>query len=524
MSTPPLSPPTVGSGEFNFANVGVGSSNLGTQLQWMLMQGDIQPGSDPSYQLCKVIYLYHPLGAKMVEIPITLAQSMPREITIPNAPEDRIKEAFLEEWEHLGCDTHIFNTMRLSRIYGISSLIYGAEGVPTDRPIANRDLHKLNLYFNILDPLNTAGSLVMNQQPNAPDFLKHTSITVSGQPYHRSRSCVILNEEPIYISFTVSAFGFTGRSVYQRALFPLKSYVQSMLTNDLVTYKAGVIIAKIKQFGTVADKVMQGLLAVKRAFIQMAQTANVISIGHEDDIETMNLQNTDTAMTVARKNIIEDIAAAAMMPAILLNNETYAEGFGEGTEDSKAVASYIQGVRGQMKPLYNFFDSIVMYRAWNPEFYQTIQNEFPEYKDIPYIQAFQQWKNSFTATWPSLLIEPESKQVEVEEVKLRAMMSAVQVLLPELDPQNKASTIEWFVDNFNEQKNLYKVELNLDMEELNAFLVEKQKQMEEQQQQMQQQQQEGGGGGFGGGKKPQGGGAEAPKFSKPAVANLRSSK
>lgn len=507
MSTP-ISPMTVGSGEFDHATVDFTGSNVGTELMSLLMAPGIDPGTDASYQLCKTIFLYHPLGAKMVELPITLAQSIPRDIVIPSAPQERVLKAFQEEWEKLKADTHIFNVMRLARIYGISAIVYGAKGVPTDRPIANTDLAKLELYFNVLDPLNTAGSLVLNQQPNAPDFQKYTNIAVSGQPYHRSRSCVIMNEEPIYIAFTVSAFGFVGRSVYQRALFPLRSYVQSMITDDLVTRKAGVLVTKIKQYGTVADKVMQGLLAVKRNILKWSATGNVISVGHEDNVESLNMQNTDTAMTTARKNIIENIAAAASMPAILLNNETYAEGFGEGTEDAKAVASYVEGIRGQMKPLYDFFDNIVQYRAWNPEFYKTIQAEFPEeYGDVPYKVAFYHWQNSFTAKWPSLLIEPESKLVEVDKVKLDALISASQVLMPSLDPENKATVIQWLVDNFNEQKNLYAHELNLDVETLKDYLLEQQ----EQQQQMAEQ------GGMGGGEDE-----GTPELAAPRVKNIRS--
>lgn len=454
-----------GSGEYNSAVMGFGGSVLGTPLEQLLMQDSIQPGSDPSYELCKLIYLYHPLGAKMVELPLTIAQSQQREISIPKSPEDRVKEAFTQEWTNLKANEHIFNVMRTSRTYGIGAIVYGAKGVPSTRPIANRDLYKLEIYFNVVDPLNTAGSLVLNQSPNSPDFQKYTNIAVSGEPYHRSRSCVMLNEEPVYIAYTVSSFGFVGRSVYQRALFPLKSYVQTMITDDLVTRKAGVLVAKMKQQGSVADKVMQGLVGLKRKFIQLSQTGSVLTVGENDSIETLNMQNTDTAMTVSRKNIIENIAAAASMPALLLNNETFAEGFGEGTEDAKAVASYIEGIRNQMKPLYDFFDMIVQYRAWNPDFYKTIQAEFPEqYGNVPYTQAFYQWQNSFTAKWPSLLIEPESEQVEVEKVKLWALVSAAELLLPELDPINKAHLLQWIVDNFNEQKMLYKSELTIDLQ------------------------------------------------------------
>ena len=452
------------------ATIEINGSTLGNSLYSLLMANDIVPGDDASYEMCKMLYLWHPLGKKMVEKPLDIAMSQIRDISIPNSPETMIKDAFLREWEALGVDKHIFNVMRLSRIYGIASVIYGAEGVPTDKPINPKDLANLDLYFNILDPLNTAGSLVLNQNPNSPDFQKHSGVSVSGVPYHRSRSCTIMNEEPIYISFTTSSYGFVGRSVYQRALFPLKSFVQSMITDDMVTRKAGVIIAKTKPPGSIVDNMMQKMAGVKRNFIKESETGNVISISLDESIEAIDLKNTDTAMTVARKNILENIASAASMPAKMLNNETFAEGFGEGTEDAKSVAEFVNGIRTEMRPLYDFFDKIVQYRAWNQEFYKTVQAQFPEFQKVAYTKAFFDWTNGFKAVWPSLLEEPDSEKAKTEDVKLKAIIAMIEVLLPALDPENKAKMIEWAAINFNNQKLLFQQPLILDYAALAEYV------------------------------------------------------
>lgn len=451
------------------ATLDITGSNLGTSLTQLLMSDEIVPGSDVSYELCKQIYLYHPLGKKMAEKPISIAMSQKRNISVPNSPEDIIKEAFDREWQAIGADKHIFNVMRTSRIYGIASVAYGADGIPSDKPIDPKELAGMDLFFNILDPLNTAGSLVLSQNPNSADFQKHAAISIAGQAYHRSRSCTMMNEEPIYIHYTSSAFGFVGRSVYQRALFPLKSFIQSMITDDMVTRKAGVLIAKIKPAGSIIDKTMAAMTGLKRNILKDAETNNVISIGQDDSIEAINMQNTDTAMTVARKNLLENIASAADMPAQMLNNETFAEGFGEGQEDAKSVVQYIDYIRTEMQPLYEYFDKIVQARAWNAEFYKTIQAQFPEYKKIPYTKAFFDWKNSFAAKWPSLLIEPESELIKVEDVRLKAIIAMIEVLLPTLDPDNKSRMVEWAATNFNEQKLLFKQPLLLDYEALAEY-------------------------------------------------------
>lgn len=445
----------------------LGSSNVGNSLQALLMADEIEPGTAPSYQLCKTIYLYHPLGLKMVESPIRLAQSQKREVTIPNSPEERVREAFTREWEAIGADKIILNVMRQARIYGIASVAMLAEGVPPNRPLDYTALPTLNLSFNVFDPLNTSGSLVLNQMPNAMDFQKHQGISVQGVNYHRQRCCVILNEDPIYISFTSSAFGFVGRSVYQRALFPLKSFVQTMITDDMVSKKAGLLIAMIKSAGSIIDNIMIRMQAIKRSLLREAVVDNVLSIGQDDKIETLNMQNLDGAYGMARKDIIENIATAADMPAKILLQETFAEGFGEGTEDAKYMAKYIDRIREEMDPLYRFFDRIVQYRAWNAEFYKTIQNEFPEqYASKGYREAFYEWSNSFATVWPNLLTEPDSEKSKSEKVKLEAISDVIEKMAPLLDPENKATLLVWAADNINTNKFMFATPLVLDADAL----------------------------------------------------------
>src|SRR5258708_24549448 len=90
--------------ENNQGFAGIGTSQLSTPLVDILMAEAIQPGSSPSYQLCKTIWAYHPLGDKIAAGPINVAQSQERKITIPGGPEARLKEAFDNAWKRLGGD------------------------------------------------------------------------------------------------------------------------------------------------------------------------------------------------------------------------------------------------------------------------------------------------------------------------------------------------------------------------------------------------------------------------------------
>lgn len=442
-------------------------SPLGTPLTQLLLSDDIEPGSALGYQTAKTIYAYHPLGAKMVDKPILIAQSQER--VLGGAP-DPVLAAFVREWKNLLADGHIKNAMSLARIYGVSTVAYGIRGFPTNRPIPPDKLVGADIYFNVLDPLNTAGSLVLNQDPNAPDFLKPRAVSIAGKPYHGSRVCVMFNEDPIYIEYTTSAFGYVGRSVYQRPLYPLKSFVQSMKTDDMVTRKAGLLIAKMKSAVSIIDQIMLKAAAFKRELLKIGVTDNVLSIDITEEIETLNMMNIDGAGKFARDNILHNIAAAAGMPAMMINDETFAEGFGEGTEDAKEVAQFIGDMRTQMQPLYDFFTRICQYRAWSEEFFATLQAEFPDqFGGVEYATAFFQWVNGFTADWPNLLIEPDSERAKSEKVILDAIVEVTQTLLPTLDPENKATLVQWMADNLNEKKLLFTVPLVLDYEALATY-------------------------------------------------------
>lgn len=460
------------------ATIGTGAS-IPSSLMQILMADDIVPGAMPSYEMAKELYVAHPLGAKMAEAPIEEAQSQEREIKIraDGVPEQDLIEAFNREWMAIGrtgADEIIKALMTTKRIYGIASLGVGAmthSGIElsTSEPIPYDQLHELETYFNIWDPLNTAGSLVLNQNPNAADFQKPQYLRVAGKDYHSSRAVIALNESPIYINWTNSAFGFVGRSVYQRALFPLKTYIQTMITDQAVAEKAALLVMKMAAPGSLIDQRSRTWFGFKRQALKGAKTGNVISIGPNDSIESVDLKNLRDAAEFSRNNAIKNIATAAKMPASMLYQETLTEGFGEGSEDAKIIARFINRMRVEMNPAYRFMDKIVQRKAWSPEFYKTLQRKYAEYQRIPYETAFYEWSNAFTATWPNLLIESESERVKTDDIITKAAISCVEVLSPLLPPSEKARAALWLADVMNERKLMFSAPLELDEEAIASY-------------------------------------------------------
>ncbi|WP_430996911.1 anti-CBASS protein Acb1 family protein [Klebsiella quasipneumoniae] len=453
----------------NEDDIAIGSCS--PELITLLDSDDIQPGMSAGYQTCKTIYLFHPLGGKMVDRPIKMAMNESRTVHISQAYgiEQRLRDAFEREWKALGADKHIANAARISRIYGVSAIAMLVDNQEPSSAVDYRTLYKHNVTFNILDPLNTAGSIVLNQDPNAQDFQKVDGIRVAGKPYHKSRCVVQQNEDPIYLAYNSAAFGFTGRSVYQRALFPLKSFIQTMRTDDMVSVKGGLLVTKIQGPSSVVNNMMQKLSGIKRMMLKRGKTGEVLQIGANDSIESIDLSNLEKPLDSSRNHILENIAAAADMPAIILNSETFAQGFGEGTEDARSVAVYIDNIREWLEPLYDYFIRICQYRAWSIEFFNSLRADVPELKNT-YSLYFSSWINNFEYRWPSSLKEPESEKVKVDEIRFKAIVSMLEVLLPQVntDDENRSLLIEWAQTNANANESLFPQRLDLDIESLKA--------------------------------------------------------
>ena len=176
----------------DFSQASLAAQNgVGTPLARLMLAEAIEPGAAPGYELCKLIYSYHPLGAIIAEAPITRAQSKARELSCNVLGEKRIIAQFEQTWEQIskvGATVVLHNICKTSRMYGISSLAVGDERKNPSTPLDINTIAVSDLFFNVLDPLNTAGSLVLDQDPNSPDFLKPKGIFVNGVPYHRSRA------------------------------------------------------------------------------------------------------------------------------------------------------------------------------------------------------------------------------------------------------------------------------------------------------------------------------------------------
>ena len=455
------------------STISVNGTTLNNQLQALLEADSIDWGTNAGYQLAKDIFLYHPLGFRIAAGPVKLAMSRPRELVISTArekigPEMMLTEAFEKEWHDIKANDHIFATMTQARVYGVSAMVWGARGHPTDKPIDPWMYPNIDMFIHTFDALNLAGSMVLNQNPNAIDFQgKADGITGAGQPYARGNSLVVLNEFPIYLAFNSAGYGFNGRSVYQRGIYPLRSYLLVMQTDAMVARKAGLIVAKIKQAGSIVSNMMAKATGYKRSILQQGGTENVLSIDLDEEIAAIDLTNVNQALSASRKNILEDIAAAVDMPARYLTQETYSTGLADGTQDAADLMRYISDIRQQMEPLYDELTRICQHRAWSEEFFEAVRAAYPdEYRGMTYKQAFYSWTEGCKFEWPDLNEEPESEKAKADEIKLKGLTEMLRTMLPAVDPQNRARVLEWAQGNLNQMESMFSQELILDIEEI----------------------------------------------------------
>lgn len=246
-----------------------------------------------------------------------------------------------------------------------------------------------------------------------------------------------------------------------------------MITDQMVTQKAGLLVAKMKAPGNILNNVVRGMFGWKRQQLKTGATGQVLSIGTEEDVATLNMQNLEQAARFARENVLKNIASGAGMPASIIAQETLTEGFGEGTEDAKKEAAYLNYLREMMAPAYAFLDPLVQRIAWSPEFYESLKKDYPVYRKRPYETALHEWMSAFTATWPNILIEPESEKSKTADVQFKSVIALVETLGPELDPENKAKLIAWVAENVNEREELFASKLDIDETLLLEFLEEK---------------------------------------------------
>lgn len=129
-------------------------SGLSSQLSKILDSEEIQPGTDVGYELCKLLWQYHPLGGKLVEKPISMAMCKQRQYSVDTDPDERVVRRFQEVWERMEVNEKIKNFFFVSRCYGAAAIGVGTTSVSCKDELPGFGLTEDDVYINVWDPLN----------------------------------------------------------------------------------------------------------------------------------------------------------------------------------------------------------------------------------------------------------------------------------------------------------------------------------------------------------------------------------
>lgn len=432
-----------------------------------------------SYNLCKQLYVYHPLGKRIVDLPIDLTLNKERILNVKHELSPELIDQFNKKWKELNLTRAIRNLAVTSRLYGIAALFIKIKDIDDSENIPNdKNLNDYTITPLVYDALNIAGSATQNQNLESADFLELKEVYRSGQALAKDRSIILSNGDPIYIEYINSAYGFAGRSVFQNCASLLQSYVDVMGADNTVARKAALIIAKMQQSGSPTN--LQGkAFEQKRELILEGINNNILNVGINEDISTLNMTNVDNSIDTARRHIIEDIANAIDLPVVLLNGQKFTAGFGEGSEDTKNIGRHVDSKRQWLEPIFNFCDNLVMDLAWDFNFIDSLNSQNSSFfdKNLPieekkriYKIRFQELKNGFSYSFPSFLTETESEILDGDVKKINSIKTIFDSVYDKVDPQTKSQLICWMMDNFNDLRSVNKVKIDYDPEEIEEFV------------------------------------------------------
>ncbi|MBI0083573.1 MULTISPECIES: anti-CBASS protein Acb1 family protein [Commensalibacter] len=435
-----------------------------------------------SYGLCKSIYMYHPLGKRIIDLPIDLSIGQERIISVKHETKsDELIEQFIKVWNGYGFKNIIRRLATMSRLCGISALFLKVDGYNDHEPLpVNTNWADLKITPIVYDAMNIAGSASNNQDLMSENFLKVEDVLRSGMALAKDRSFILSNGDPLYNEFSTSAFGFTGRSVYQNCIHLLKAWLYVNNADAMVAKKCGLIIAKENDVGT-ATELTSRSLGIKRELLRAGSTNDVLSVGASTTIESLNLQNIDGSLDMARNHILEDIANASDIPTIILGQQRFTQGFGEGSEDTKHVGRFIESIREWERGAYQFIDNFVMRMAWNFDYLKALNKEngdiFKSKNDEEitieqYWQVFYSLKQSFSYSFPSFLTESESQIAEGDQKKLEMIVDVYDRVFPKVEADMQATLTNWLIDSVNNLRSLNKIKLNVDEDDLRQSIVD----------------------------------------------------
>jgi phage-related protein (TIGR01555 family) len=271
------------------------------------------------------------------------------------------------------------------RVYGGGALIANTDQDP-EQPLSMRRLKGAPIEFYDIDRWQiSVASMTQNDFLEYEDMTNSDSLSVNGQPVHRSRMIIGLGKKaPSYIRRQLRGWGM---SEAERMLRDLNNYLKTGDVLYEILDEAKIDVYKIEGL---ANKMLTagGTEAIKNRIIaanQIKSYVNALVLDMKEEFEQKTMTFAGLA-EVMRENRI-GVASALRMPLTKLFGIS-AAGFSSGEEDTDNYHEMIESeIRSKMRPAIRRMIEFACANLWG--YVPTFRFKFPPLKVLPEVDAAQ---------------------------------------------------------------------------------------------------------------------------------------
>ena len=384
---------------------------------------DIDRNGRLEYTECARLYRYWPLGKRLAERIVSKAFSVEREISFGDGVPPEVIEEFKRVSKETAQDEAIKQAAILARIYGQAVLYAASDKEKLSDPLTNKKTQNGRLKFKAGDPL--AIQVTVNQNPQLLNFLYPERVEIGGSEISPQRATVLMNGIPMYLQYSGSSYSYGGRSVYENQLPIIRAWAKTLRSMGRISDRASGIYAffsRFKKGGLEAHAAQKSLELVKT----LSDTGGV-AMGADDRVEVPTTSGIGDLEQLMQR-IEREVVTASDTPLSVLLDERLANGFGNGTEDFKTIIQDIDAYRNQyLRPLYEFSDIFVMWRAFTKPFLKKIIAENPEYQGYTPTSLRMELINNFSFEFGNLYPASKKEKAETKSLLLDVAAKAVSV-------------------------------------------------------------------------------------------------
>ena len=367
---------------------------------------------DLTYEECRNIYRYWPLGKRIATALPKFAMSPGRRFNCGDAPKevvDAIEKAALD----LQIENAAYRCAVYSRVFGVSFIYIACEGKSPGEAIDYEDIQNLRCVFNVIDPLASGAHIAVDNDPLSITFAKPIATHIRGNPVHSKRIVAVSNDLPLYYKFNPSSFSFSGPSVFQNMTLVIRSWNRSIVALQRLATKAAAIILKVKDtaFATSA-----GIEAMQKnlEFIRSVENDGIAAIKSTEEVNFFAINGVNEVDVILQKLHSAIMMALSDTPTNILLDKNLSTGLADGDNDMKAILISVDGFRKDtLAPLYAFMDRYLKYKAFTPALINEMRRKYGDlYSTLSDEEILRRWCDDFSYEFNELYPQTENERAD----------------------------------------------------------------------------------------------------------------